>query len=124
MSYNKEDVISVAESIREKISEIESERAKLEDSATDKANAISEYDRMMAISVLKLKNKAITEFEGNQISNLQANLIPIIAKGLCYKERFSQEFFEGRYKSILSNIDAIKAELNGFQSINRHLDNQ
>lgn len=123
MNYDKSGVLSVAESIREKINELEEERVKLVDMAQEKATAISQYDKVIAITTLKLKNKAIDNFEGQSTLNLPATLIPQVAKGMCYKERFDQEAMDGIYKATITNIEAIKAELNGFQSINRHLDN-
>lgn len=118
-----DDPIKVAELIQDKIAELDSERPKLFDSAQSKAQAISEYDKSLAIATLKLRNGTITELEGEPIKNLPANLIPIVAKGLCYQECFTKESEEGCYKAVISNIEAIKAGLNGLQSINKHLDN-
>lgn len=118
-----DDPLKVADLIRDKIQELDDERPKLFDTSQSKAQAISDYDRSMALACLKVKNKTITHFEGEPIGNPPANLIPIIAKGLCWKECFTKEAEEGGYKAVISNIEAIKAGLNGLQSINRHLDN-
>ncbi len=45
-----------------------------------------------------------------------------IAKGIVYKESFAKESGDAEYKATVSIVDAIKAELNGLQSINRHLE--
>lgn len=118
-----DDPVKVAELIQNKISELEKERPLLFDCSQSKAQAISDYDRALAICVIKIKNKSITHFEGEPIGNPPANLIPLIAKGICYQECFKKEAEEAGYRAVLSNIEAIKAELNGLQSINRHLDN-
>jgi hypothetical protein len=113
----------VAELIRDKILELDQERPRLFDTSQSKAQAISDYDRAIALVVLKLKNETIREFEGELIGKLPVTLIPIIAKGICYKECFMKEAEEGGYKAVISNIEAIKAGLNGLQSVNKHLDN-
>jgi hypothetical protein len=115
------EVLQVADLIREKIQELEQERPKLLDQAQAKAQAISNYDRAVAIAVLKIKNGTITQLDGENIGKVAANLIPYIAKGLCFKECFDKEAEENGYRAILSNIQAIQAELNGCQSLNRNL---
>lgn len=115
--------IEVAELIQDKIAELDQERPRLFDTSQSKAQAISDYDRAIALVVLKLKNENIREFEGEPIGKLPVTLIPLIAKGICFKECFTKEAEEGGYKAVISNIEAIKAGLNGLQSINKHLDN-
>ena len=122
MPLFNDDPLVVAEMIQQKIAELDEERPKLFDSAQSKAQAIADYDKSIAIACLKLRNGTIAEFEGEKIVNPPANLIPIIAKGLCYSECFSKEAEEGCYKAVITNIEAIKAGLNGLQSVNRHLD--
>jgi len=118
-----DDPIAVAQLIQDKILELDQERPRLFDTSQSKAQAISDYDRAMALVVLKLKNGTIKEFEGEPIINIAVTLIPLIAKGICWKECFTKEAEEGGYKAVISNIEAIKAGLNGLQSINKHLDN-
>ena len=118
-----DDPIAVAELIQDKILELDNERPRLFDTSQSKAQAISDYDRAMALVVLKLKNGTIKEFEGEPINGIAVTLIPIIAKGICWRECFTKEAEEAGYKAVISNIEAIKAGLNGLQSINKHLDN-
>lgn len=118
-----DDPIAVAELIQDKILELDQERPRLFDTSQSKAQAISDYDRAIALVVLKLKNETIREFEGEAIGKLPVTLIPMIAKGICWKECFTKEAEEAGYKAVISNIEAIKAGLNGLQSINKHLDN-
>jgi hypothetical protein len=118
-----DDPLKVAKLIQDKIRELDEERPRLFDTSQSKAQAISDYDRAMALVVLKLKNGTIKEFEGEQIIGIAVTLIPTVAKGICWKECFTKEAEEAGYKAVISNIEAIKAGLNGLQSINRHLDN-
>jgi len=115
------EVLRISELIQQKISELEQERPKLLDQAQSKAQAISHYDRVLAIAILKIKNGTIKTMDGEEIGKVAANLIPYIAKGLCYNECFSKEVEENGYRAILSNIAAIQAEMNGLQSISRNL---
>lgn len=116
------DVFTTRDKIELKISEIESERGKIIDAAIQKARAISEYDREIALTMLKIRNGVMTEFEGNKISNLAANLIPKVAQGVCWNECFNKEAADGVYRGIISNIEALKSQLNGLQSINKNFE--
>ena len=91
--------------------------------AEAKAKAKGEYEKQLAITIIKLKNGLITEFEGQEIPlNMPGNLIEKIAKGICWKESIAMDEAEAKYKALITDIDAIKSQLNGWQSINRHLD--
>ena len=116
-----DDVITNKERIEQKITELEQEREKLAHAAASRAIAISNYDRAVALTILKLKNKMILKFDEIDVGATPVSVQEKVAKGICWRERLKMEEAEGVYKSIVSNIDSIKAELNGLQSINRHL---
>jgi hypothetical protein len=111
------DVQSTAYQINEKILEIEKLSDRIEQAALEKANCIANYDRQIAVTILKLKNGLIPEFDGVEVKNLAANLIPIVAKGICYKESLDREMGENNYKGLITQIEAHKAVLNGYQSL-------
>lgn len=117
-----DDILTTANKIHNKIKELEEQRENLLPASFDKAKSISEYDKAIALTELKLRNGLITEFEGVSISNLPVTLIRDIAKGICYQENFNREIGESNYKAIVSIMDAIKAEMNGLQSINKHIE--
>lgn len=116
------DVFTTRDKIEVKIAEIESERSKIVDAAIQKARSISDYDREIALTILKIRNGVLTEFEGNKIPNLAANLIPKVAQGICWNECFNKEAADGMYRGIISNIEALKSQLNGLQSINKNFE--
>lgn len=126
--FSNPDVIATTNEIREKITEIKAERGKIKNAATEKALSISDYDRHLALTVLKLKNGLIREMadpetgEVIEVPNLPATVIPQIAKGIIWEKSCRKEEAEAMYKAILSNLEAIKAELNGLQSISKHLE--
>lgn len=107
MAHN---VINVANAIEFKIKQLEELRRKIEGSATEKARAISEYDKAIAKQVFVLREKGHP-----------STIVKELAKGKCYQERYDMELADGLYKSLISNMNCLQAELNGWQSINRHL---
>lgn len=109
---NKElDVMDVAQRIINKINLLEEGRKQLQEKAQKRANAISAYDLALMKSIIQLKAD----------DKYPTTLIEKIAKGECYKERAEMELREAEYKLTVTKMDAIQAELNGWQSINRFL---
>ena len=107
MNHN---IINVANAIDDKIQQLEKMRAEIRSRTVDKAKAISEYDKALAKSIFILREN------GNPVS-----IVEKLAKGECFKERYDLELADGLYKSLISNMNCVQAELNGMQSINRHL---
>ena len=116
------DPQSSRDKIEAKIAELEQERALVMDQAEAKAFSSSEYDKSYAITVLKLREHLITEWAEVPVRDLPVTLILSVAKGICYKEAYSRDLAEGIYKGLISNMDALKSELNGLQSINRYIE--
>lgn len=116
------ELIKTMQKIEAKITALESARAELIDAAIDKANAVSNYDRQLSITILKLKNGLIESFEGLPSIGLPATLIEKVAKGIIYQAAFDKESAEDIYKSKVISIEAIRAELNGLQSINKYVE--
>ena len=114
--------LEVADLIRDKITELKEERSKLLEASEEKSQSISDYDRSLALAYLRIKNGKITHLDDEPIGPVVQSNLPMIAKGVCWEACLYKERGENGYKAILSNIEAIKAELNGLQSINRHLD--
>jgi len=120
---NNDDILTSCRRIESKIQELETHRESILDAATKKATTLSEYRKKKAVTVLKLRNKMIPSFEGIVISYpLAVTLVDSIATGICYKELLYRHDAEGSYKGLVTIIDSIKAELNGLQSINKHLE--
>lgn len=105
------DFHNVAENITRKITLLEEGRSKLKDRAQGKADAIADYDKCLAVAIIKRKDEG----------KYPATLIEKIARGDCYKQRAAAELAEAQYKLTVTKMNAIQAELNGWQSINRHM---
>jgi hypothetical protein len=122
--YNNEpfEAENTKEEILHKIKELRIARSVIFESAKDKAKAISEYEKKVSITEIKLKNGLIDKFDGVKIGKVTASAARKIAEGYCWRELQNKVEKEGLYKANLTNIESIKAELNGLQSINRHLE--
>ena len=115
------DVINISNEIEKKIKLLEKMRVEIRERAEARANAIAEYDKQLAITIIKLKNNNIDKWEGEELIKLPATIIEKTAKGICWQARLDMEKADALYKSLISNINSVQAELNGYQSINRHL---
>lgn len=114
-----DDAITLRQKIEAKIEQLEKERLRLFNAARHKAKTIGEYDKQLALTMLKLKAGMIKDFEGVAIEGVSATTVEKIARGICWQEAINKEEGESLYKSLVSNIDAIRAELNGLQSVNK-----
>lgn len=112
----------IARKINEKIKLLEKGRGELEAAAIEKANKMAIYDKVIAITLIELKNGVAKELAGQTIQNPPATISEKIAKGLCWKERLEADRAEALYKVTVQKMQSIQAELNGYQSIFRHLD--
>ena len=92
-----------------------------------KAVKAAEHDKDLAIWIIKLKTgkyePIMAEF-GLTVDDmpLPATIIERVAKGLCWKSKLEADKADGEYKNAVVGIEAIKAQLNGNQSIYRHLE--
>ena len=116
------DILTNADKIEQKIAALETHRDSLQDASEKKASALSEYEKAVAITSLKVKEGLIEEFEGIKLpAKVSDTFLRMIIKGLNYKKLYKMSEAESAYKALVTTIDAIRAELNGLQSINRHL---
>lgn len=115
-------IIEVANAIQDKIKLLERMRMEIKERAERKAIAITNYYKKKTSLIFQLKNGKEIEYEGLYIMNPTAGVISEIIKGLCWKELMEKERADAEYKSLISNIDSVQAELNGLQSVNRYLD--
>lgn len=116
------DIIKVRDCIEKLISEIGRTRREIEDKGRAKAKAISNYDRKMAVTLATLRNSETYELAGKTYKQPPVSILEKLAKGICSEERFAMEVAESGYKACSSNLQALMAQLNGYQSIFRHLD--
>jgi hypothetical protein len=113
------DNYTVQTGIESKIALLEECRAQLQVRADEKARALSEYDKALAITMLKMKNGKQMELGGELIDKPINTLIEKLAKGVVWQEKLNAEKADGMYKALITAIDCIQSELNGLQSINK-----
>ena len=113
------DQMTTQRGIEGKISLLEKCRGQLQSRAEERARAISDYDKALAVTMLKMSNGQVMELDGNKIENPKTTVIEKLAKGYCWKERLEMEKAESMYKSLITAINCVQAELNGLQSVNR-----
>ncbi len=106
------EVTKVKDYIEKIIKEIGDCRREIETKGNARANAISNYDKQLKIAIVTLR----------EAGKFPATLIEKIAKGVCSDHRLTLELAEVGYKACISNLEALKAQLNGYQSIYKHLD--
>ncbi len=106
------DILKVKDAIEAIIVEIGQCRRDIETRGNARAKAISNYDKQLKIAIVVLRDEG----------KFPATLIEKIAKGVCCDHRETLELAEVAYKACISNLEALKAQLNGYQSIYRHLE--
>ena len=115
------DVINIANAIEKKITDLEVGRQELNKRAKAWANALAEYRHVIATTIIKLKNGVAFNLDGEIIQSPVNSIIESIARGICWKEKLAETEAEALYRVALKGMDALMAELNGLQSIYRHL---
>ena len=106
------EVLEVAKRIEQIIVEIGKARRLIEEKGQARAKAISNYDKQLRVAIVTLREEG----------KFPATLIEKIAKGVCAPQIEEREIAESAYKAVISNLQALMAQLNGYQSIYRHLD--
>jgi ADP-heptose:LPS heptosyltransferase len=106
------EALKVAQHIEKIIVEIGKARRLIEEKGQARARAISDYDKQLRVAIITLKESG----------KFPATLIEKIAKGVCSPQIEAREIAESGYKAVISNLQALMAQLNGYQSIYRHLD--
>lgn len=106
------DLIKCKLCIERLIKEIGDCRREIETKGNARAKAISNYDKQLKIAIVTLREEG----------KFPITLIEKIAKGVCSDHRLTLELAEVGYRACLSNLEALKAQLNGYQSVYKHLD--
>lgn len=115
------EVTQIAQKIEERIKLLEQTRPKLKSYGEDKAERLALYERELALTIVKLRNNGIEEWEGMNVKDLPASVVEKTAKGMCSDFSLEVEKAEANYKSLITYIQMVECELNAYQSIFRHL---
>jgi len=119
------DVTSVSKEINRRIERLEQLTAELDEVARTKATCIAQYDKALAITMLKLSHGRGMKLDDIEIKDkIPATLIPKIAAGIVESEKLDLEMAIGQYKALITKIETLGATLNAKQSIFRHLSHE
>jgi hypothetical protein len=88
----------------------------------DAARAEADYDRAVAVALVKLKNGEQLDVFGLKVQNPPASTSERIARGLCYKEKLQTALTANALSACQQKLRAAQAILSGLQSKNRYLD--
>lgn len=114
-------IVEIANRIQNRIGLLQQLRAKIDIAASEKAITAANYDKELAITLIKLKNGVMMELDGNKIQDVPATTAEKISKGICFQQKMDMDMADNKYKAIIVKLETIQAELNGYQSINRYL---
>lgn len=115
------DLIEVADAIEDKINLLDRSLPELIARAKRKADTIGAYEKRLAIVMMQLRNGVEFTLDGKTVKDPPATLTEKIARGICFQEKIDMELSESAYKNAIKGLDVTTAQLNGYQSINRHL---
>ena len=108
----QEEPLDVGKEIIKKVQLLEHGRGKINALAQAKAKTLVEHKKQVAIAIAKHR----------------ADGVPVsVMDKLIYEDKlvrdalYEMEMAEVQYKALIVKMDSIKAELNGYQSINRFL---
>jgi hypothetical protein len=115
------ETLKVSQEILKRIKMLEIGRQSLTQRSTARAKAMSAYEYELGTTILKLKNNAISDYGGLSCTDLPITIIEKIAKAMCFEAKLEMEKCDTEYKLAVVGLNCLEAELNGFQSVNRHL---
>jgi hypothetical protein len=116
------ELIKIAEKMELLINDLGSLRMSLRIFAKQKSENIACYEKNVAKVLICLRNGIEYELDGNKIINPPTTITEKIARGICWEDKLKAEESESIYKSLIVNIETIKSQLNGYQTIIRYLD--
>ncbi len=115
-------VAQTAERIESKIRLLEQGSLKIDPAITAYVAAAAEYDKQIAITEIKLRNGKPLTLDGEAIKDPPVTIIKDIAKGYCWEYKLRSDDALEKLRAIYKKLGYVESQLNGWQSINKHLD--
>jgi len=116
------DVVKCAKIIEKIVAEIGEVRKMIKATGEAKAKAMSAYDKSLAVTLAELGHNENYELSKKTYKQPPITLRKTIAKGIVADFLEEREIADSGYKACISNLEALKAQLNGYQSIYKHID--
>jgi hypothetical protein len=111
-----------AQNIELIITEIRKFRLQIKEKGEARAKAMKAYDRDLAIALATLGNAENYELAGKTYKVPPVSVREKIAKGMVAEQKEKMELADSDYRATLSNLEALKAQMNAMQSIYRHME--
>lgn len=118
------DYHNTTNNIEKKIAELETKSNKLWRMVEAEVIAQLEYEKDLAVTILKIRHNEPLELEGRKVEKLPATLTKPVAEALCNESRFKAELASRKVKALIKKLDICMAQLNGWQSINKYVEPQ
>lgn len=115
------DVLNVANEIEAKIKLLDSAREALRKRVKAKIETAGSYEKLLAQTIIRARNGQPITIDQDTTTDIPVTILEKIAKGACWKEKMAMDEADALYRSILTQIEIIQSQLNGWQSINRYL---
>jgi hypothetical protein len=116
------DVVQIAAEIQDRIRKLADCRRQIRERTMARASSMSAYSKSIAKVEIMLRMGKPIEIDGETIKDPPASILKDLAKGKCWKEEAEMIEADGMYRALLDSMKTLQAELNGLQSIFRHLD--
>jgi len=116
------DVIKTAKSILEKIEELEDLKKSIIPLARDRVTKEVCYEKTIGKTLISLKNGGEHKIDGEVVINPPVSIMDKLAKAICWEEKLSMDTAIEKSKANDKIIEIVKAQLNAYQSVNKHLD--
>lgn len=113
--------IEVSDEIRKICSELQSLYAKLDDYARAKVVASSDYEKELALVMLRLRSGGTLQLGEEESKDIPTTIIEKVSRGHCWHWALERDKADIKYRNLIKKIDIKQAQLNAWQSINRHL---
>ena len=116
------DLITIRNKIEENLKLLRATSRELKIRSKDKAEAIGNYEKKIAVTMLKLRQGQVVELDGEEVAYSVTTGLDKIAKGVCYKESIALDLAESAYKNAVIGIQTVQVEINALQSILRYME--
>ena len=110
------DIVDINQQITKEILNLRNATNELMVRAKDKANALGQYEKKLAQTMLTLKNGQTVLLDGKEEVYNTATGLEKIAKGVCYKESIALDLAESKYRNVQVYIKSCETVINALQS--------
>jgi len=117
------EVVDIAQEIRAVMSEMRQALKEVQFLAVEKARTLADYDKAVGLTMIKLKNGIPFVLEGQTIRNPTSTASDKISRAICFSEKIYSEEASALYNAKATEVRALQAILNGYQSLFSHLTN-